>query len=220
MAAGKRTNPRGEHPLLVVLFAAAALTSYAFLPDEVRFLPRGVIPVVGALMLVPLLVVNRLRLDSEEAWIRWWGIVFAVALTLVNQVYVVRVIMELVNGSAVGQTVLLVALAVWITNVISFGLIYWELDRGGPVQRRMEGSSDGALQDFRFPQQDGQKGARVSWEPGYFDYFYFSLSNMMAFSATDVMPLTTRAKALMAYQSLTGFVLLALVISRAVNILT
>jgi hypothetical protein len=41
----------------------------------------------------------------------------------------------------------------------------------------------------------------------------------MAFSATDVMPMSKRAKALMGYQALTGFVLLALVISRAVNIL-
>ncbi|MEJ1230055.1 MAG: hypothetical protein WDM88_04560 [Galbitalea sp.] len=72
--------------------------------------------------------------------------------------------------------------------------------------------------DFRFPQHDGAPG-NANWEPGFFDYAYFSLTNMMAFSPTDVMPMTTRAKALMAYQALTGFVLLALVISRAINIL-
>ena len=72
--------------------------------------------------------------------------------------------------------------------------------------------------DFRFPQHDGAPGNK-NWEPAFFDYAYFSLSNMMAFSPTDVMPMTTRAKALMGYQAMTGFALLALVISRAVNIL-
>jgi hypothetical protein len=42
---------------------------------------------------------------------------------------------------------------------------------------------------------------------------------MMAFSPTDVLPMTHRAKLLMGYQAVTGFILLALVISRAVNIL-
>jgi hypothetical protein len=42
---------------------------------------------------------------------------------------------------------------------------------------------------------------------------------MMAFIPTEVMPLTARAKGFMGLQAFTGFVLLALVISRAVNIL-
>jgi uncharacterized membrane protein len=71
--------------------------------------------------------------------------------------------------------------------------------------------------DFRFPQEDD---GPVPWRPGFFDYLYFSLSNMIAFSPTDVMPFTLRAKGLMALQAITGFALLALVIARAVNILT
>lgn len=220
MHAATPKNARGEHPLAVIAFTLAALASYSFLPDSMLILPRGVIPVIGILMLVPLLVVNRLRLDSEARWARWLGIGFALMLTTVNQLYVARVVLQLLDGSVAGRSVLLVALSVWITNVISFALVYWELDRGGPVQRRIQGEEDNALQDFRFPQQDGAKGASIVWEPGYLDYFYFSLTNMMAFSPTDVMPLTGRAKILMGYQALTGFVLLALVISRAVNILT
>jgi uncharacterized membrane protein len=98
-------------------------------------------------------------------------------------------------------------------------VLFWEIDRGGPYARRFEGVRDEAPMDFRFPQQDGSPGADPRWRPEFFDYLYFSLSSMMAFSPTDVMPLTRRAKALMAYESLTGFVLLALVIARAVNII-
>jgi len=60
----------------------------------------------------------------------------------------------------------------------------------------------------------------VPWRPAFCDYLSFSLSNMMAFTPTDVMPFTARAKALMGIQAITGYALLALVIARAVNILT
>ena len=60
---------------------------------------------------------------------------------------------------------------------------------------------------------------KIDWTPKYFDYFYFSLSNSMAFSATDTMPLSHRAKMLMALESFAGFVILALVIARAVSLL-
>ncbi len=102
--------------------------------------------------------------------------------------------------------------------MIAFAFVYWELDLGGPFARRLHNSRQTQQMDFRFPQHDGAPGNK-NWEPGFFDYVYFSLSNMMAFSPTDVMPMTTRAKALMGYQAMTGFALLALVISRAVNIL-
>jgi len=108
---------------------------------------------------------------------------------------------------------------VWLTNVIAFALIFWELDLGGPYQRRLYNARDKRQADLRFPQHDGAPGNKY-WEPGYFDYFYSSLSNQMAFSASDAMPMTRRMKTLMGYQAVTGFILLALVISRAVNILS
>lgn len=211
-------RPRTEHRWPVAVFAIIALVIYLLLPNTVQFLPSWLIPTVGLLVLVPLVAVNPRRLGKETTWSKWLSVGFALALAAINQVYVVLIVRELVNGQATGPSVLLTALAVWITNVIAFALIYWEIDRGGPVARRMEGYRDDAQQDFRFPQEE--PGAQPHWMPVFFDYVYFSLSNMMAFSPTDVMPLTTRAKALMGYQALTGFVLLALVISRAVNILT
>src|SRR5690606_741860 len=153
----------------------------------------------------------------ETPWSRWLSIVLALGLALANQVYVVLLVIELVADRANGPDVLLVAFAVWITNVIAFAIVYWELDDGGPYRRRMAPDTDRTA-DFLFPQEGV---ARLQpWKPEFFDYVYFSLSTMTAFSPADVMPLSTRAKALMAYEALAGFVLLALIISRAVNILT
>ena len=208
---------RTEHRLPVLVITLGALVVYLFLPNEVTFLPSWVIPALGAMTLTPLVLANPRRLDRQTTLTRWVGIGFAIGLAAVNQVYIILIIRELVSGIANGPMILLTAFGVWGTNVVAFSLVYWELDRGGPVARRVAGLHDDARQDFRFPQQENDKTA--AWMPEFFDYTYFSLSNMMAFSPTDVMPLTRRAKALMAYQALTGFVLLALVISRAVNIL-
>ncbi|CAN5119727.1 hypothetical protein BH11ACT3_BH11ACT3_14520 [soil metagenome] len=204
--------PEHRWPALIAIVVAVA--AYAFVPSQIDVIPRWIVPTVTALMLIPLIVVNPHHFTRETTWSRWLGIGLAVLLAVANQAQVVLTIGHLVQGTSDAPAVLLTALQVWLTDVIAFALIYWELDRGGPFARRM--TTVDTVADFRFPQEDD---GPVPWRPGYVDYLYFSLSNMMAFSPTDVMPLTSRAKGLMGFQALTGFVLLALVISRAVNIL-
>jgi hypothetical protein len=215
----KKTDPVTEHRLPAAVAVVGALVLYGFLADSFKVLPPWLVPALGVVALLPLIVLNPRRLGRETSWSRWLSIGFAFGLTLVNQVYIWLTLEQLLDGTAKGTVVLLSALQVWITNVAAFALVYWELDRGGPVARRIEGLRDDAAVDFHFPQQDSGSGTE-DWRAGFIDYAYFSLSNMMAFSPTDVMPLTHRAKLLMGYQAVTGFVLLALVISRAVNILT
>ena len=215
----RRDRSGPEHRWPTVVFILIVIVIWLVLPDELQFVPRWVVPTMAVIILVPLVVFNPRRLDTETRWSRWIGVTFAAGLVLVNQLHIGLLILELINDDADGPSVLLVAFEVWITNVIAFAILYWELDDGGPVARRVLGTNDEAPQDFLFPQQ-GVERLAAGWKPVFFDYVTFSLSTMMAFSPTDVMPLTTKAKALMAYEALTGFVLLALVISRAVNILT
>ncbi|BDZ46835.1 DUF1345 domain-containing protein [Naasia aerilata] len=213
--APRQAERRWPQALAVVI----ALLLYLLLPGGVHFLPAWVIPTLCLLLLVPLVVLNPRRLSRETTWSRAMSIGLAVLLTVANQITLVLTIRELLQGRAQGAEVLLTTLQVWGTNVIAFALVYWEIDRGGPVARRSLGVRDDATVDFRFPQQEDKDDA-AKWSPEFLDYAYFSLSNMMAFSPTDVMPLSARAKLLMAYQALTAFIVLALVISRAVNILT
>ncbi|MEO8261955.1 MAG: DUF1345 domain-containing protein [Pseudolysinimonas sp.] len=214
MTGTRAPERRPEHrwPALVAIVVAVVI--YVLLPAHAALLPRWIVPIVLVGMLIPLLVLNPHHLRRETSWSRGLSIGLAVVLAAANQVEVVSIIAQLVNGSTEAPTVLLSALQVWLTDVVAFALIYWELDRGGPFARRM--SDRNLAPDFRFPQEDS---GPTEWQAGFVDYLYFSLSNMMAFSPTDVMPLTPRAKAFMGAQAFTGFVLLALVISRAVNIL-
>ncbi len=112
------------------------------------------------------------------------------------------------NSGIPGRTLLSGALAIFLTNIIVFGLWYWELDSPGLSGKRRR--SD----DFQFPQSNDP-----NWQPLFFDYLYVSLTNSTAFSPTDTMPLTHIAKALMSAQAFISLLTVVLVTARAVNIL-
>jgi hypothetical protein len=105
---------------------------------------------------------------------------------------------------------------VWSTNVIVFGLWFWTLDCGGPIERAKHGR---ATPDFQFPQDENPGLARLGWYPRLEDYIYLALTNGIAFSPTDAMPLTRWAKSLMAVDSLMSVAAVLLIAARAVNVL-
>lgn len=116
-------------------------------------------------------------------------------------------------GRFAGRTLLIDAVNLWITNIVVFALWFWNLDRGGPTYVGRE-----PIDDFQFPQMAMPGGDR--WQPGFVDYLYLAFTNATAFSPTDTMPLTARAKLLMMVEALISLLTLSLVTARAVNILT
>jgi len=117
--------------------------------------------------------------------------------------------------------------AIFFTNVIIFGIWYWQIDRGGPIAREESmGRGNDPYPDFLFsqtsPTDDGtsKRGiAPPNWQPTFVDYLYVSYTNVVAFSPTDTMPLTGRAKILMSAQSVVALTTLVFVIARAVNVI-
>ena len=94
------------------------------------------------------------------------------------------------RASADGRAAALHRRSVWLTNAIAFGLAFWELDCGGPVARAL--AAERPTPDFQFPQDENPELARDGWLPRLWDYLYVSLTNSIAFSPTDAMPLTRR----------------------------
>ena len=118
------------------------------------------------------------------------------------------------------------ALQVWVTNVIGFALLAWEIDRGGPVARRTERRDTMVPADWRFSQDENHDaapevavGASINsgWVPAFVDYLYMSVTNSSAFSPTDTMPLTPRAKMSMGVQATAALLVSLLVIAKAVG---
>lgn len=144
------------------------------------------------------------------------GIALLALASLGNAFLVLAVIASLVSGHETsGSHLLLKGASVWLTNVILFGLWFWIFDRGGPA-RRLE--PDPPPPDFQFPQMENPELASPGWRPHFIDYMYVSFTNSIAFSPTDSMPLSRRAKLLMLFESIVSALVVLLVAARAVNI--
>ena len=198
---------------------AVAIALQFPLPGRLVLLhPAWLLPAVEGLLLLALVVVNPHRIDRESRAIRLAGLTLAAVISLANAWSVARLVIGLVQGTEGGNAgpLLVTGGAIWLTNVIVFGLWYWEFDRGGPVARA---NATRMYPDFLFVQMTSPHLAPPDWEPAFSDYLYLSFTNAAAFSPTDVMPLSRWAKMAMTMQAAISIVTVALVVARAVNIL-
>ncbi len=172
---------------------------------------------IEAALLLLINILEPRRVSSHSGTPRNLSLGLAAAMSAANLYSIGRLINELLNGQVRdAKSLLLTGGSIWLTNVIVFALWYWEFDRGGPGARAAAKKS---VPDFMFPQMSDPDLAAPHWSSSFFDYLYISFTNSSAFSATDVLPLTRWAKALMLLQSVTSLIVVALVVARAVNIL-
>jgi hypothetical protein len=203
--------------LVIVLQLLLAFASY----KEDWTLPSWVwlIPVAPEIALLIPLAWDRPRQQLEQIGIRRTvalGLLAVVSLS--NGLMLAALLGSLIAGNEQsGGELLLKGAAIFGTNVITFGLSFWILDRGGPT-RRLE--PDPPLPDFQFPQNENPQLAPSDWHPRLLDYLYLSFTNSIAFSPTDAMPLTRWAKLLMLLESAISAVTVLLVAARAINILS
>jgi len=189
-------------------------------PKDVVLLPLWVLPVVEIVLLVVLIVRDPGRIDKRSSFLRGVSMAVVALLVLDALVATVRLIAALIHGGSMtnSPTKLLTAGAVvWLSNLLAFALLYWELDAGGAANRahRMP-----RYLDLAFTQQLSPEIARPGWRPGFGDYLYLALTTSTAFSPTDVMPLALWAKMSMGLQSMISLAVVGLVVARAVNVFT
>jgi hypothetical protein len=192
-----------------------------FIPSQHRIGPPLFVPLVESAVFVVLLAIAA-RPGPVPRRARPAVLVLVGVLAAANAVAAGRLVaLVLDNGKIDGESLtagrLLTAGALIIlTNVITFGLLYWQVDGGGPAGRIAEPPP---RPDFQFPQTGTPELGGSQWRPQYADHLYVAYTNVLAFSPTDAMPLTHRAKGLMALQSLISAAVLVVVISRVINIL-
>jgi uncharacterized membrane protein len=208
-----------EEPRVQVTAAVlVAIGLMLLLPERVANRPRWVLPGLAVLLLIGVFVAKTARSARRTRELRILSLLLIAVMSISNATSAGRLIVDLVRGDGIRQPsqLLLTGASIWFTNVIVFGIWYWEFDRGGPVERA---AATQPFPDFLFPQMTSPELAPPDWEPGFVDYLYVSFTNATAFSPTDVMPMTRWAKLTMLSQSAISVVTVALVIARAVNIL-
>ncbi|MFI6678797.1 hypothetical protein [Kribbella sp. NPDC050470] len=202
------------------LAVVAVLVLQLVVPTEIIPLPRWIMPVLGAALLLPLVWANPFHLRRDEPWLRWVELVLLGVLVVVNAIYLTGLVVYLSSGEANDGPVLVkAALLIWVTNVVAFGVWYWEVDRGGPFARAPEHERKAERADLLFPQMTVDLPGWERWLPGFTDYLFVAFTAATAFSPTDTMPLTARVKTLMGIQAAVSLLTVAVVAARAVNVL-
>jgi len=188
------------------------------LPDKFSVGTRYVIPMIEAVLLIALsFTTPRERIFKSLA--RRVNVLLLIAITSAGNAYSLGVITnKLLAGGhlADGRSLILASINIFVTNIIIFGLWYWEMDGGGPGERQHIAKYE---QDFLFPQHHNEDYKHPDWKPTFIDYLYVSSTNAMTFGPADTKPLSRRAKLLMLLQSIISLVTVALVAARAVGIL-
>jgi hypothetical protein len=210
---------RGERrePVLVALVVAISLGF--FMPDGLTPGPRWLLPAVEGAFVVVFAVMDPGRIDRRSRAVRVVRMALEGLLAFGASWAGIRLVVDLIEGGPdtnSASDLLTAGGLVWTKLIIVFGLLFWELDSGGPGERAHESAS---FPDFAFPQHLSPEVAPPGWRPVFLDYLYLGFTNALAFSPTDAMPLTHRAKATMAVESAVSLLILGLVIARAVNVI-
>lgn len=211
-----RSTP-GEHRWPAAVAVVATIGLQLLMPAAVVPEGRYILPALELAGLAALIVVNPFRIDRESAALRVGGLVLTGIVALANGWSVTLLVDDLLTGRPTSPAELLGSgAAIWLTNVLAFALVYWELDRGGPAARA---AAVRERPDFLFPQMQAPEIVGKDWEPRFVDYAYLAFTNSTAFSPTDVLPLSRWAKLTMALQAGVSLVVVVLVVARAVNAL-
>ena len=199
--------------ILVVLFLLVVL------PHHVRVMPVWVFHVAALAVLVVMAAVTLTPANTL------WQRIERMLIILLTAAYIANTVVELADMIGVitlhpsksnAFSLLSSSVAIWVANVLTFSMLYWQIDRGGPYARASKLS---VKPDWLFPQATAPEDVPPDWRPLFPDYLFLGYNTATAFSPTDAMPLTGRAKMLMMIESTISLLTLVVIVSHAINVL-
>ena len=212
---GVRVEPRWPPAIALALLAVLLY----LLPGRVVLLPVslsyvGLVAILAIMAAVALTRGNTRCLRIERNLILILGAVYVIntAAQAADMVGVVTMPAEPGNAYALLSS----AVGIWVENVVIFSLVFWQIDGGGPYRRAQPVPRS---PDWGFPMPPTPEGEPSTWTPQYVDYLFLAYNTATAFSPTDAVPYTHRAKMLMIVESAISMVTLVVVLSRAIGIL-
>jgi hypothetical protein len=218
VAANTIGESRWPPALVLLVYMGLNIALRVWLPSGAPVRVPWLVPSIEALLLV-VLVAGPAGRAERTRWVRRVAIVLVVILVAAALWSTVLLVYDLIKGTGVTQSaskLLASGGLVWLGNNLAFALLYWLMDSGGPVARLQQSTPV----DFAFTQQMSPELAPPGWRPLFLDYLHLGFTNATAFSPTDVMPLTYRAKYAMLLQSTVALALFGLIVARAVNAFT
>jgi hypothetical protein len=204
--------------LALMLFMALNIAVRVWLPHGGAVRVPWLLPAIEGLLLI-LLLFGPASAGRHRVVLRALSVTLVVVLVVAALWATALLIYDLIKGIGVTNSpseLLAEGGLVWLGNNVAFALLYWLMDAGGPIARSRNPE---VVVDFAFPQQLSPEVA-PGWRPVFLDYLHLGFTNATAFSPTDAMPLTHRAKYTMIVQATVALALFGLIVARAVNAFT
>lgn len=203
------------HVQIAMVFAIAL---QLLLPDKYVFLSRYLLITIEFMLLIAMSFTTPKQPIFKSISRRINVFLLIILTSLANSYALYQVATVLMKSGQIhnGKDLLITAMNIYLTNIIIFGLWYWEIDGGGPGVRRQIMNHE---KEFLFTQDQFPDYKHPDWQPTFIDYLYTSATNAMAFSPTDTMPMSRRVKMLMLAQSIISIIVVLLVAARAVGVL-
>ena len=208
-----------ESPIVPICAVTAVVTVFVMLPGRYRLLPIGSEYLIGGGLVLALAIGAFSPADTALHRLQRIAIISFACLGTATELGIFARLMHdmIAHDRTVDALVLLsTAVTIWISNVVIFSLLYWQVDRGGP-NARAAGFHGRA--DFSFPRGEPEDGVPEDWQPQYLDYLFLAFTAATAFSPTDALPMTQRAKMLLMTEATISLVTVVAVAARAINIL-
>jgi len=209
---------RGEQRWPFALAFVVMIALQLALPERYSLGAWWVLPAIEVIVIGTLVAANPGRMERRTPMLRRLSLSLIAVASLGTAWSVIKLVTAIAGGGNTGSAAELLGsgAAIWLINVLTFAVWYWELDRGGALERA---AGTDPYPDFLFPQMTAPDMAPRDWRPQFADYLYLAFTNATAFSPTDTLPLSRWAKLTMLLQSAISLVTAALVIAKAVNAL-
>jgi hypothetical protein len=211
---------RGEPRWPMTLAVVFVIVITWGLKERLSVAPRWAFPAGMAVLLLALIATDPGAITKSSKALRALSISLVALMVLAALSSTALLIRDLILGtSEFSKAVPLLesGASIWVVNVVAFALLYWQFDCGGAAARA-HGMPEHP--GFAFPQQLNPELAPPDWRPQFVDYLYVGITDAVAFSPTDAMPLAAWAKLAMALEAVISLAILGLVVARAVNVLT
>jgi hypothetical protein len=206
----QQSVPRWPAVVAVLLVGGA----YLFISEHLTVGPPWLLLLALVVLLVTLEVFT---LQGQRILPHGLGLVAVAVATIAVGGTTISLGAELLQTGLRGEPLLAASATIWVSNVLTFAVWYWEIDGGGPLART---GSERYSSDFLFPQQaqDGRASGE-RWAPNFVDYLFLAFNASTSFSPTDTPPLSRRAKILMMAQATISLIDVVVLLSRAISVL-
>ncbi len=187
------------------------------LPPQASIGPIWLLPAAQALFLVPVVLSDPVRLRREDPVIRRVALGSACAVLVVNALTLAHLVVGITDSDRITpREMILAAVVIEVTSIVANAVLFWEVDRGGPFARNPEYAREGQTPDLLYPQM--QDPHDTTFLPCFTDYLFTAFTLATAFSPTDTMPVSPRAKVIFMVGATVSVTCLSLVAARAVGL--